>query len=429
MLLFENIAAALGGLMANKMRALLTMLGIIIGISSVIAIVTVGESMTAGMNEEMQSWGAGNILVYLQQRPTPSQEDLSDPDFSQDTDSYLFAGEPEEQDYMTDEMAVRLREAFPDRIAAVQMTEMLSADQASRAGKTAPVTVTGVNDDYFSVTKLKLRTGRFLDHRDSKGHRMICLVSDKLTSALFPGQDPIGQTIDLTLNGQISSFHIAGVYAYKEQTGVFSFSGDPSTTVYIPISSAKYLNNAKSGYKELTVIGKPGVDIGVLSSDIDGFFARLYAQNRSFVPKAVNNQDFLESSNKTMGTISLAISVIAGISLLVGGIGVMNIMLVSITERTREIGVRKALGATNGSIRLQFIIESVVICLLGGLIGITLGITLGAVGSHLIGYAARPSAAVILISVGFSMLIGVFFGYYPANKAARLDPIEALRYE
>ena len=137
----------------------------------------------------------------------------------------------------------------------------------------------------------------------------------------------------------------------------------------------------------------------------------------------------MSSITSVLDTISLAIGVIAGISLLVGGIGVMNIMLVSITERTREIGVRKALGATNGAIRTQFIVESVVICLVGGALGILVGFGLGSLGASLIGAPARVDLGTVLVAVGFSMAIGVFFGYYPANKAAKLDPIEALRYE
>lgn len=137
----------------------------------------------------------------------------------------------------------------------------------------------------------------------------------------------------------------------------------------------------------------------------------------------------MEMMQEMMGTLSLAIAVIAGISLLVGGVGVMNIMLVSITERTREIGTRKALGATNGSIRVQFIVESVIICLFGGIIGIAVGAGLGSAGANLLGYAATPSVKAIVTAVTFSVAIGVFFGYYPANKAAKLDPIEALRYE
>ena len=140
-------------------------------------------------------------------------------------------------------------------------------------------------------------------------------------------------------------------------------------------------------------------------------------------------ESMLSSMTEMLNTISIAISIIAGISLLVGGIGGMNIMLVSITERTREIGTRKALGATNGSIRLQFIMESIVICLLGGFIGIILGPLLGAVAVEIMGYAASPSVGGIIFAVSFSIFIGVFFGYYPANKAAKLNPIDALRYE
>ncbi len=156
---------------------------------------------------------------------------------------------------------------------------------------------------------------------------------------------------------------------------------------------------------------------------------RWYGSNESFEIRTMSMESVIENMTEMLSTVSLAIAAIAGISLLVGGIGVMNIMLVSITERTREIGTRKALGATNGSIRLQFIMEAIVICMVGGVIGILLGIGIAAAATNLMGYAVSPSVPGIVLSVSFSVLIGVFFGYYPANKAAKMNPIEALRYE
>ena len=203
----------------------------------------------------------------------------------------------------------------------------------------------------------------------------------------------------------------------------------PETAMYIPISVAKSMNHSAAGYSSFTVVGKAEVDTKALLEDTNNFFASYYTRNNSYTARATSLESVMEMMQEMMGTLSLAIAVIAGISLLVGGVGVMNIMLVSITERTREIGTRKALGATNGSIRVQFIVESVIICLFGGIIGIAVGAGLGSAGANLLGYAATPSVKAIVTAVTFSVAIGVFFGYYPANKAAKLDPIEALRYE
>ena len=156
---------------------------------------------------------------------------------------------------------------------------------------------------------------------------------------------------------------------------------------------------------------------------------KFYSTNDDYKISATTMSSLTESMSDTIGTVAIAIAFIAGISLLVGGIGVMNIMLVSITERTREIGTRKALGAKNSSIRLQFIIEAMILCLIGGLLGITLGFGLGAIAAKVMGYSAAAPVAAIIGSVAFSMGIGIFFGFYPANKAAKMDPIEALRYE
>jgi putative ABC transport system permease protein len=162
---------------------------------------------------------------------------------------------------------------------------------------------------------------------------------------------------------------------------------------------------------------------------VQSYFDRAYARNPNFEVSASSMETLVNIISTVMNALSLGLTLIAAISLIVGGVGIMNILLVSITERTREIGIRKALGAKSSAIRLQFITESIIICLIGGAIGIASGILIGAVGSQIMGFQAHPSASTIFLALGVSMLIGVFFGYYPANKAARLDPIEALRYE
>ena len=202
------------------------------------------------------------------------------------------------------------------------------------------------------------------------------------------------------------------------------------TDFYIPLDVAKSIAGAGAGYQSITVVAD-GTAVNVTSfvDTVGDFFASYYTRNDSWTVSASSLASLLDSMSSMLGTVSLGISAIAALSLLVGGIGVMNIMMVSVTERTREIGTRKALGAPAAAIRMQFITESVILCLIGGIAGILLGLALGAGLSKAVGYAARPSLTAIVVAVGFSMAIGVFFGYYPANKAAKLDPIEALRYE
>ena len=260
--------------------------------------------------------------------------------------------------------------------------------------------------------------------------RTVAVVSDVLCENLFGRVDPIGKTVSVIVGTKVHTFHIVGTYEYQDM-GIALGSTDaiPETAMYIPISVAKSINHSAAGYSSFTVVGKADADAQALLQNTKDFFASYYTRNNSYTATATSLESLMEMMQEMMGTVSLAIAVIAGISLLVGGIGVMNIMLVSITERTREIGTRKALGATNNSIRIQFIVESVIICLIGGVIGIAVGAGLGSFGANLLGYAATPSISAIVTAVSFSMAIGVFFGYYPANKAAKLDPIEALRYE
>lgn len=425
MLLFENIALAFSGLLANKMRALLTMLGIIIGIGSVIAVMTVGNSMSNMMTESMQSMGANNITVGLTQK--------GDEDFTEGGMTRMFRTSVyKETDLMTPDMIAQYREAYADDIYAIGIGERMGEFEAAVEGQkdTGPVSVMGVNNEYDKIDAPTMLQGRWLSEDDETKKRVAAVVSNAFCEALFGSADPLGKTFTIPYGSKIYTFYVAGVYEYEENGMLMMQSGTtPTTTMYIPLSVSREMRHVSDGVSSFTVMAAGNTDTTLFLEETKLFFAAFYARNHSYTVTASSMQSLVESLQSMMGTVSLAISVIAGISLLVGGIGIMNIMLVSITERTREIGTRKALGATNGSIRLQFIVESILICAIGGVLGILVGLGLGSMGAKLLGYAAVPSPTTIVVAVLFSMAIGVFFGYYPANKAAKMDPIEALRYE
>ncbi|MVX62769.1 FtsX-like permease family protein [Clostridium chromiireducens] len=422
MFIKENILLAVAGIRSSKMRSLLTMLGIIIGISSVIGIVSIGSAITAKVSGELDKLGANNMYVQVREK----SEDGSERGYSSKA--------PEDSDLITLDQINAIKEAFSDRISSVSIDTDTGQGKVKDGYLYANITTTGVNEGYKDVNNVKMISGRFISDKDIKGMKKSAVVSDKLVNNIFKGKsDPLGKEIKVYVQESIETYVIVGVYKYQPPSflqggGTAAKEKDIQTSLYIPITTAKAEQKNKN-YYGFMIKPSTNVDSEKLVKDMKKYTDKLYKNNKYWELQVMNLQNEAESITSVLGMISMGISVIAAIALLVGGIGVMNIMLVSVTERTREIGTRKALGAKSSHIKMQFITESVIICTIGGTIGIILGVGMGIIACLVLKSPISISIPTILISFTFSMAIGVFFGYYPAKKAAELDPIEALRYE
>lgn len=416
--LLENIKLALEGLRANKMRALLTMLGIIIGIASVIAITSLGDAMSNTLNETLSNVGGRNIQLYVMPKDVDGTYSNSD------------------EDNITDEMIERFRERYGDEIEGLEISNNVGAAKTVDVIPQQEMKITGANHDYFTVENIKIIQGRAISDRDVEGEKNVIVISSIMKKNLYgEGSDPIGKEIKVETTYGSESFYVVGVYQdpmedATQSAMMVAMGGSGRSTAYIPYTTAKNItNDTTKGYSMIMLMASPNVSSTELATKAAAYFNKFYSENSNSKVEAQSMESIMKEMNTAMSQVSMAIAVIAGISLLVGGIGVMNIMLVSVTERTREIGVRKALGAPNSAIRIQFLVESMIICIIGGILGILLGAGFGALGGLLLKTTVVPSLGSVALAVGFSMAIGVFFGYYPANKAAKLDPIEALRYE
>ena len=426
--LMENVRLAISSLKANKLRALLTMLGIIIGIASVITIVTIGDSLAASINSEMSGFGARNINMYLEQKNLITYNENGE-------EIYSEYEAPTEKDFVTDEIISDYKKTFADDLLAVSISENAGSSTLLKGRIKVDIDIEAVNSDYFKGENIEIITGRALTEKDNDELRAVTVVSDNFVDKYFKGQytydEVLGKSFETVIGNNTVKLYICGVYKYNKNDGesMYSSDGKVSTKIFIPMSIYKKINNKSNGYEYFTIIPKENVDLNEFLNNTNSYFSEAYKSNKKFEPTGYSMESMMESTNKMINSIKLGISAVAAISLLVGGIGVMNIMMVSITERTKEIGIRKALGAGKRVILIQFIVEAVIICIIGGIIGVIIGNGLGAIGAKIMGYSVKVNIYAILYSVAFCMAIGIFFGYYPASKAAKMNPIDALRYE
>lgn len=423
-MLVENIKLALSGLAANKLRTFLTMLGIIIGIASVIGIMTVGDAMNNSVMSSMGDMGVNNITFYLTQKTGEGGEQ-----------NESASRQMKDKDYVTTDMLDDLKKEFAGEIDDISLSKQIGEIKAESGKKYANISLEGLNPASFKQKKINIIAGRNISGQEQNDGRKVIVVSDRYVSNMFDGDnnEALGKAVEVIINNKYYTYTIVGVYEYVERSGAFSAGTsqkDLRTGAYIPLACAiKQLNKGEL-YDYFEVIANTGANQGELATKIQTYLNQKYYENNdAFEIYGYSMKEEVKSLESMLNTQTYAFMAIGAISLLVGGIGVMNIMIVSITERTREIGTRKALGATNGSIRMQFITEAVVVCLMGGIIGIIVGEIFGLVVTKIMNYSGNASIGSIIICVIFSMAFGVFFGYYPANKAAKLNPIEALRYE
>ena len=387
----EALKIAIRSILSNKMRSFLTMLGIIIGVTAVIALVSIGQGSTRSVTSQIQSMGSNLIMVNVMGRGGESS--------------------------LTYDQVIVLKDS--NFIAAISPVISTSVTAMYGNNSVDNTTVNGVNGDYQSIRDIQVAAGRFILPMDDEERNRVAVLGSNVARELFGFTDPIGKTIKL--NGQ--NFTVVGILSQKGS----SIAGSDDDSIFIPLKTMFYFaknRNIRQIYIEAT---SPDT-VELAKNEINSKLLTIFKGDTNAF-RIIDQSQILSTVNSVTTTLSLLLGGIAGISLLVGGIGIMNIMLVSVTERTREIGIRKALGAKKKDILLQFIIESLTLSGLGGIAGIIVGYVLSMVLGSAMNINAKPSLSTVLISFSFSVIVGLFFGVYPANKAANLNPIEALRYE
>ena len=391
----ETVKMAFKAIWGNKVRSFLTMLGVIIGVMSVTVLMAIGQGTTSSVTDSISSMGTNMISVTIQTRRFGFGMNKSSRSSSAKGTVILKA-----EDVL----------ALKDNEYIQYVSPTVSGSLTVKAGSTnTTASIMGVYPDYANIVSTELASGRYIIDADVENRSAVCVIGPDLAEDLFGNTNVVGNT--LHVNGRM--FRIVGVLDGTSSTLVLPFTlaqrmleSTSITSFYVSATDATVVNAAQTA--------------------VERFLYKKYQDDSTY--SIMNQEEMLAAMEETAGTLSLMLGGIAGISLLVGGIGIMNIMLVSVTERTREIGIRKAIGAKRRNILLQFLIESVVLSGMGGLLGLMLGYGLMHMLENYLGMSVAASAGVAQLAMGFSMFVGVVFGLYPANKASKLKPIDALHY-
>ncbi len=399
----ENIKIAIDSIMSNKMRSFLTMLGIIIGISSVITIVALGQGGQNTIKGEFEKIGAASVSIRVNTQNA------------------------EKSDYITYADVEQIKDKIPYVKYATPSIQKSGVARSEKKSKRAAII--GGSEDMGYIQNLDMADGRFFNNMEYIEGKPVVIIDDIAARTLFGTDDVVGRSINIGSRTSTKKAVIIGTY--KNQMGMFH-GGDDSNIpaiAYIPTTFLNTLFSEDFLIESMIIMANSKETLESAGNTAMSMLENRHGNRGRQVYKAENILKQLDEINKVLAIFTAFIGAVAAISLLVGGIGVMNIMLVSVTERTREIGIRKAIGATTGTILVQFLTESVIISCLGGIIGLLLGYG-GAYGlGSFVNITPAISPVLVVTAIIFSSAVGILFGIYPARKAARLDPIEALRYE
>ncbi|MDE2383499.1 MAG: ABC transporter permease [Alphaproteobacteria bacterium] len=402
-MLIESFKLALRTISRNVLRSVLTLLGIVIGVGAVIALVTLGQGTQSKVTSDLSTLGT-NLVFARPGSPTPGPPSGNDArDFTDRDVEALRAG------------LHNVRGVSPTAAKPLKAVVGTSSEQT---------TVTGADPDYFAVQDWSFAEGGPFSDSDARAGTGLCIIGQTLKADLFDNQSPLGASMRL---GKFTCT-VSGVLAPKGQS---AFGSDQDNTVVIPLRTFQRRVAGNTKIASIAVSASSPDDV----PDVLASMQEILRETRHIGPTAEDDfsvrdlSQMMSMLSSTTTVMTGLLAAVAGVSLLVGGIGIMNIMLVSVTERTREIGIRLAIGALASQVLTQFLVEAVVLCLLGGVLGISLGLGIAGLGSYFLGIPFAVAPWIVLLSFGFSGLIGLVFGYFPARRAASLDPIEALRHE